>query len=415
MKKLCALLSVFLLSLAPISAQIIRIQTMVSRYVEEDKTELVGARALTAMSIPTTATFKNVAVSLLASAEDDEKSIRVSTRLAEKLTDGTTRRHEAESITILVGQTALIRLGDYKLELTPSIAEPPGFTINFTGGTIAEFLTQLPQNRRSMVFNLVGEKTDLQTPLPPLNLKVSSPGTLALALNSVLNPKGLAIGLSQSGVTDFSGRDTVYVLQKFSEPDASLLPGTARFRSYDLSNYLDEKMTVDQITQAIRTAWELRPDNKQEDLRIKYHPGTSLLLINGSESAIKTAETVLSSMRSKTRGTNAAFEANRLESVAEEVRHRRELRQSASAPDNPAFPSWPVPENALSPAQPSVPPAAPGAATPPMTPEQAAEHLRIVKEEVERRRAARPSVEKSTTPPASPAPAATTPAEPEKK
>ncbi|ATC65445.1 hypothetical protein CMV30_16660 [Nibricoccus aquaticus] len=406
MKNLRVPLAVFLLSLAaPLSAQIIRIQTVVSRYIEEDKTELIGARTVTALGTPATVTFKNVAVALLASADADEKSIRINTRLAEKLPDGTTRRHEADSIAIPVGHTQLIRLGDYKLELTPSIAEPLGFTINFPGGTIAQFLAQLPENRGRMAFNLVGEKADLQTEIPPLNLKVSSPGTLVLALNAVLNPKGLAIGQSQSGVTDFSGRDSVYVLQKISEPDATASPASPRLRSYDLSDYLDEKTTVDQITQAIRSAWELRPDNKPEDLRIKFHPGTSLLLVNGPDSAIKTADIVLGSMRSKTRGTNAAFEAGRLESVAEEVRRRRELRQAAATPNDPEVVL--LPEFGTFATPPPAAPARPATAAPLMSPEE----IQKATDEVRARRDARQKLKPQPSP-STPSPSTPPPPEP---
>ncbi len=412
MKNLCALLATFALALStPLAAQIVRVQTVVSRYVEADKTELVGSRPLMAMSTPATATFNNVTVSLLTS-EVDAKTVRIIPRLTEKLPDGLTRRHEAGSITVPIGETAILRLGGYLLELTPAISEPTFLTIDYPGGPLTDLLKTLPKENR-IPFNLVGEKADMATELPPLSLKLTSPDALAHALNQILNTRGLVITPS-SGASDAYSSRSIFVLKRIVDPDAGKPASEPRFRSYHLGDHLTGKQTIDEITGAIRAAWEITPGAKPDQLVLKYHPGTSLLLVTGPESAIKTTETVLASLSPANR---IAADAARLEQVAAEVRRRREARMSGLPVESSAQPSaltTPAPDPNASPAENA---ARLNTVSEEIRQRRAAreataadleKRMEELRAETERLRSSRPPVEKTTPPPTPPpAPAAT--------
>jgi hypothetical protein len=324
-------LLLFLLVLpSTMSAQILRVQTVVSRVIAEDQTELLGAHIATIIgSRPAKISLSPIEVTLTAVSED-KQSIVINSRLSEKTPDGKITAVDFPAITANVGQSAKVRVDGYQIEFTPSYSEPPGIQVEFEGGTIARLLAGLPKNGY-MVFNLIGEKNDLETVLPPISLKRVSPASLAAALNTILNPQGLSIAPSKSATMDFSGSSTVYILQRVSDPDAGKPSHVARFRSYQVGEYLDDKQTIDQITEAIRLAWEVAPDAKADDLRLKYHPGTGLLLVSGTEPAIKTVESVIGALRPKSPSAIAADEALRLNRVAEEVMRRRAARQTVAS------------------------------------------------------------------------------------
>ena len=319
----------------------------------------------------------------------------------------------------------MLRLGDYKLELTPSITQPFLLTIGFPGGPISEFLKTLPSESR-FNFNLVGEKADLATELPPLSLKVINDEALAHALNQVLASRGLVITPS-SGASDGYSTRSIFVLKRIVDPDAGKPASEPRFRSYHVGDILLAKQSIDEITSAIHAAWEITPGSKPGQLILKYHPGTSLLLVTGPEPAIKTTENVLATLSAKSR---IAAEAARFDMVAAEVRRRREARVAASDSIDPDLTV--LPENAMIPA----PRRASSAQTDPArleSPDERARRLEQITEEIrqrrearqasaaeleqrmeelraetERRRAYRPRVEKSPPAPTMPpAPAAT--------
>ncbi len=64
--------------------------------------------------------------------------------------------------------------------------------------------------------------------------------------------------------------------------DASAAPD---FRAWDISGIL-KSLSIDDVIDAIRTACSMNPAIKFDDLQIKYHPRTNLLLVKGPPEAL---------------------------------------------------------------------------------------------------------------------------------
>ncbi len=161
-------------------------------------------------------------------------------------------------------------------------AAPTLLTIDFPGGSIAKFISMIADSP-GQSFNLIGEKSDMETLLPPVSVRnVDSPG-LANALNTLLVPHGLS--LIRSG-------ETVYTLLR-NDPNINQLTA---FASFQIAPYLQDQ-SVDDITAAIRLAWQLNPSHDEKALALKYHPPTTLLLVSGSAAAVYVAERVIGSLK----------------------------------------------------------------------------------------------------------------------
>jgi hypothetical protein len=419
MKKLIAIVACALLASSPLSAALLRVQTVISRFADDGKTDLLGAPSVILHSErPARASIESVDLIMLGSG-NLESGLRLNARLLKKIGDGKIQRIEVPTTTLEAGKPVIVRAGEFQLEFTASLEELAGMNVEFPGGTLSELLASLPKNKPA-TFNVIGEKEDMATQLPPISLYVVTPDVLFAALNKILNPRGLAISQSRAGNYDQFGRGMVYVLERIVRPEAGLSPTAPRFRSYPLHDYLTETQTIDAITDAMREAWQMMPNAKPDALVLKFHPGTQLLLVSAPPEAIGVVESIISKLPSKARinmmpMANPADEARRLDLVAEEVRTRRALRQAATSTGSSANPLDRVEQIIADSEQRRAertaarPPTAPAKST--ETPAEREKRLEEIRAEVERRRASRPAAEK-TTPPASPALA---PAEPEKK
>jgi hypothetical protein len=339
MKKLLAILACALLTSSSLSAALLRVQTVVSRFADDGKTDLVGAPSVILFNErPARVSLENMDLIMLGTGSI-ENGLRINARLLKKLGDGKIQRVEVPTTTLELDKPVLVRAEEFQLEFTASLEESSALNVDFPGGPLSELLASMPKNK-SVAFNLVGEKEDLATTLPPLSLSFVSPETLVATLNRILNPRGLSISQSRAGNYDPYGRGVVYVLQRAVNPDAGLSPDAPRFRSYPLHDYLTEKQTIDVITDVLRSAWQMLPNAKPEALVLKFHPGTELLLVSGPQEAISVVETVLRKLPATVRvGIGSpADEARRLDQVAEEVRRRRELRQAATSTDTSGDP-----------------------------------------------------------------------------
>jgi hypothetical protein len=211
------------------------------------------------------------------------------------------------------------------------------FTVDFPGGTVTNLLAAIAKTGAS--FNVVGEKADLMTEIPPFSVRNVTSEILAPALNQLFSPRGLFLG----NTSNYG--DQIYLLTK-KRPDQP--SRTSFFNSYQLTPYL-EQQSIDDIVDAIQTAWALDPANKTASPQLKYHPATSLLFVYGSPEALGTAQQVISSLK---RGPEAATDAapssagerTRLQKVSEEVLRRRELRQQNSPAQKSAVPLNPPPD-----------------------------------------------------------------------
>lgn len=162
--------------------------------------------------------------------------------------------------------------------------QPQRLTINFSGGTVADLVAVL--NRiEAPGFNLIGEKEDLATALPPFSLRDVSSGAFAMGLRQILEPRGITV---------MSEGNEMFVLRRLGSLRSPAME-PQRFESYQLASYL-EKQSIDDIVGAIRAAWELNPQNKSEALQLKFHPPTKLLLVSGSGEAVNIASKVISTL-----------------------------------------------------------------------------------------------------------------------
>lgn len=182
-------------------------------------------------------------------------------------------------------------------------------SIDFPGGTIADLLAKVNQAQGG-AFNLLGETEDLAMRLPAFSVRNVSPSSFAKGLSQLLEPKGIMI-ISE-------GAD-MYTLRRVN----TLMPQQpAMFESFQIGPFLD-KLSVDDIVAAVRTAWELNPANKPDALQLKFHPATKLLLASGSPDAIKVASKVIASLLNP--------DIARRQAVAEEVKKNREMREGGAA------------------------------------------------------------------------------------
>lgn len=200
------------------------------------------------------------------------------------------------------------------------------FNVDFSGGTI-EQLVKAISTEGSAIFNVVGEKADLATPIPAFSLRNADAESLANALNQMIAARGLNLNRAQ-GPLQSGPRGPVnypiYVLFRRSVIDRPA------FDSFQLGRYL-EKQSIDDIVTAIRTLWELNPANRPEALQLKYHPPTKLLLASGTPEAIAVAGKVIATLAGP--AVDPVADQQRLEAIADEVVRRREVREkSAKAP-----------------------------------------------------------------------------------
>ena len=211
------------------------------------------------------------------------------------------------------------------------------FTVDFPGGTVTDLLAAIAKT--GAAFNVVGEKADLMTEIPPFSVRNVTPEILAPALNQLFSPRGLFLG----NTSNYG--DQIYLLTK-KRPDQP--SRTSFFNSYQLTPYL-EQQSIDDIVDAIQTAWALDPANKVASPQLKYHPATSILLVYGSPEAIGTAQQVISSLKRRPEAAadsapSSAGERTRQQKVSDEVQRRRELRQQNSPAQKPVGSINPPPD-----------------------------------------------------------------------
>jgi hypothetical protein len=169
----------------------------------------------------------------------------------------------------------------------PSRREAGLVNVDFRGGTIADLVAAINSSGQNY-FNVIGESADLAAPLPPFALRNADAYALAGALKELVKHRGLTIESNGGNPTS-----AVFVLTKLrttrSEPPLT-------FHSVQLAPYLHDQ-TIEDITSAIRTAWELDPENDPKSMQLKFHPPTSILLVSGSGKAINVVMTIIAALK----------------------------------------------------------------------------------------------------------------------
>ncbi len=176
---------------------------------------------------------------------------------------------------------------------------PYRFTIESKGGTLREFLAATSIGSE-VTFTLVnaGEPVDLETALPPFNLRNVHWETVIEVLSNFLAARGLQLKLAGSDTSNpAESKSVICVLRRdrsFAEPNR---PAPSEFDSFQLSEQIHDTQTVDVIVDAIRSAWELDPSRDPKALLLKFHPATKMLFVSGPGPATTIARQVIGGLR----------------------------------------------------------------------------------------------------------------------
>jgi hypothetical protein len=172
-------------------------------------------------------------------------------------------------------------------------------SVDFPGGPASALIAAIGKSDRDNSFNVIGEKEDLAIELPAFSVRNADPAALANALNGILQPRGYI--LAPSGRVD-PGQSPVFTLRKLT-PYETDQRQVGQFQSFQLAPYL-ELQTVDDITGAIRAAWELDPARSPTALRLKFHPPTGILLVSAPQDGLRVVQAVLNELRRSERDPN---------------------------------------------------------------------------------------------------------------
>ena len=161
------------------------------------------------------------------------------------------------------------------LAFCPARAADDVVSIDFPGGPISKLVTQLGKENKVSIITSVG----LDPVLPAFSLHDVHIQSMLVALGQLLEPDGYR--LVPTGV------------------NVAVLTQPARHTSQDFTALRLEGITgsrsVEDIVGAIQAACEFaHPDEKASTLRIKYHPGTKLLFVAGTERDVTIANRVVS-------------------------------------------------------------------------------------------------------------------------
>lgn len=198
----------------------------------------------------------------------------------------------------------------------PSADSPvaPTFDFDFPGGTLPDLAAAL--GKAGLSISAVGSDEGLKLPLKPFSLRHVAPVSVANVVRELIEP-------------EFDAQRLRFSCQQASPTTAVFIvsPRTSRrpdhlTRSLFAGNVLD-RYSIDDVVDAIRTAWAFDPAHNPDDLKLKFHPGTKLLLISGPPEAVDVASSIMGSLR---------------EAAAREERRAPKTPSSPRAPAAPAEP-----------------------------------------------------------------------------
>jgi hypothetical protein len=194
------------------------------------------------------------------------------------------------------GQLITINEGPVIVDIVADILEPKGISVDFPGGTLAQLLTAI-SNSGSQPFNLIASKEALALPLPQFSLRNVGPRDLALALDQLL------VGYIVDFPTEKTERDglpvfTLRATEPVHQQNAETKQRPSRATSYPITQLLQAQMPIDKVIDSINAAWTLDPANKPDDLKVKYHEGTGILLVSSrDERALALVDRMIMSLR----------------------------------------------------------------------------------------------------------------------
>jgi hypothetical protein len=204
---------------------------------------------------------------------------------------------------------------------TPTEENPIRVNLDFKGGTPADLVAALSTAVGQQI-NVVIDQRDAKVQLPPVHVRNASLPSIFMAIASASTREvPVATSMHNGGTTSYSyrtvqnqflpgdgttGIDSVWSFVS-SEPEMeeamklSQVPQRA-LRHFQLSQYLTDNLTVEDITTAVKTGWEMLGMREMPDL--KFHKETGILIAAGDPNLLEQIPQVLQQLPSK----NAAGE-----------------------------------------------------------------------------------------------------------
>ena len=169
-------------------------------------------------------------------------------------------------------------------------------SFDFPGGPLSKFLALIAK-ADVVSFSIIAsnDQADLETILPPFALHNVPLGTIRHVLHNLLLPRGLTLNPAEGG----NDQQMVGVLARLAPAAAKSAPPPPQLKSFQLGEYLSKTLSVDDVVDAIRTAWKMDPARIDGDLQIKFHPATKILFVSGPEPAAFIATQVIEGLRKK--------------------------------------------------------------------------------------------------------------------
>ncbi len=216
--------------------------------------------------------------------------------LAKQQLDAIARRHKVgkasqEEVNLVVAQA------HHAEQRTPWL-----MNVQSAGGPLSEFV-KLAGAADKMTLTVINaaDPADLETPIPPFNLRNANLGTVINVLATFLLAHGLELKIvGGDNPHPPDAKSLVCVLNRTEAARAeSKRAAQTEFESLPLSEHIHGAQTIETIVDAIRTAWELDPARDPIALRLKFHPATKLLLVSGPAPAGLIAQRVVSGLQKK--------------------------------------------------------------------------------------------------------------------
>jgi len=161
----------------------------------------------------------------------------------------------------------------------PVMVDPYSISIDFPGGPLSKLVASLKADNVGQISII--QTAGLDPMLPAFSVINTHADSVMAALSRILEPQGYF--LSSVG-------PNLAVLTK-SESHTS-----QEFASFQLESKLGNR-SVDEVIAAIQAGCEFaNPDGKPSTLRFKYHPGTKLLFVAGTQREVGVANRVFGSL-----------------------------------------------------------------------------------------------------------------------
>ena len=194
------------------------------------------------------------------------------------------------------------------------------FSLDFPGGTPAQLVTAI-EKAMGRPLNVIIPDRHALTTLPALKMSDVNVSELFAALQSS-SYQSEAVVTGQNVSTYSAGRpiftptyqiaNTAYGFRSQGTPTddtiwyffvekPALIPtaSTKACRFYMLAPFLDEGLTVDDITTAIQTGWKMLGD--KDNPNISFHKDTKLLIAVGDPAKLETIDSVLKALQANPR------------------------------------------------------------------------------------------------------------------